>query len=126
MTQRTVSNKAGKYILVFNNTKRFIAVYKSCTATANTFNTTATNIHFACTGKSISACNHYFRYCDKEKLDFEKIQNMSVIDWDKSNGLKREYYSNGKMSRLGRKYNKEPKENKAVQSYFTLQTTKCT
>ena len=110
MAQKTINNKPDKYVLVFNHLKHFIAVFRSCTATAKIFNTSPTNIQRACTGDSISARNHYFRYCDKDKCNLNELGNMSVIDWDKKNGLERNYYSNGQMSRLGMKYKKTIKK----------------
>lgn len=112
MANKTLSNKNNKYVLVFNNLKRFVAVFRSCTATAKAFNVSPTIIHLASTGKIMSSHNYYFRYCDNFNLN--ELDDMSVIDWDIKNGLQRDYYSNGKMSRTGRVYKKTKEKIKVI------------
>ena len=104
MAKNTNIKEKGIAVLVFNPLKRFIGVFRSCSAAANAFEVSAANIHFACTGKTISACSLYFRYWDNKQLTFEEVQNMSLIEWDKTNGLKRKYYPNKNMTRNGMKY----------------------
>lgn len=78
MTKRTIIDKEGIPVLVFNPLKRLVGVFRSCTAAANAFGTSAVNIHFACTGKSISACNLYFRYWYEKRFTFDEVQNISL------------------------------------------------
>ena len=105
--KQQVSNKKSCRVLVFNPLKRFIAVFQSVTAASKAFNTTATNIHFACTGKSISCCNLYFRHLqDNLEVELEDFGKLRLEEYDKLCGVTRKYYPTKAMNRNGMKYNK--------------------
>lgn len=103
-----ILNESRKRVLVFNPLKRLVAIFQSCTAAASAFGTSTVNIHDACTGKNISACNLYFRhlYDDQIELDIpEDLGTLRLEDYDNLLGLQRKYYPTKDMSRTGMKYN---------------------
>lgn len=96
-------------VLVFSPLKRLIGIFQSVTAAANAFNTSATNIHYACNGKSISCCNLYFRHFYEDKIDidvFEDLGKLKLEEYDRLAGLTRKYYDNKDMTRKGMKHKK--------------------
>lgn len=96
-------------VLVFNSSKRLVALFQSCTAAARAFDTATVNIYAACSGDSISSCGMYFRfyYDDQVELEiFEDLGALRLVDYDRAMGLKRKYYPNRQMSRRGMKYKK--------------------
>lgn len=97
----TINKESATPVLVFNPLKRLIGVFRSLTATAQAFHTSTANIHFACTGESISACGFYFRYWNNAAITYEELANAYLPDWDKANGLTRSYYPNKYMTRNG-------------------------
>ena len=93
-------------VLVFNPLKRFIGTFRSCSAAASAFNISNVTIHMACAGKIMSTHKLYFRFWDNPQFTFEDIQNMTLQEWDKANGLERKYYPTKHMTRNGMKYKK--------------------
>lgn len=106
-------NKSRKRVLVFNPLKRLIAIFQSCNAAAIAFDTSVVNIHDACSGKNISACNLYFRHLYEDKIELDMLEDLGTLqlkDYDKLIGLKRKYYPNKNMSRAGMSYKTKKKK----------------
>lgn len=108
MASKSFNENTAIPVLVFNPLKRFIGVFKSCASAASAFDISPVTISLACTGKIISAHKLYFRYWDNTLFTFEDIKNMTLLEWDKANGLIRKYYPNKNMTRNGMKYKKRP------------------
>lgn len=100
-------NKQSYRVLVFNPLKRLIGIFQSVTAASKAFGTTATNVHYACSGRSISCCNLYFRHLDdKVEVTFEDLGQLRLEEYDQLCGVTRKYYQTKAMNRTGMKYNK--------------------
>lgn len=105
-----ISNKKSCLVLVFNPLKRLIAIYKSVSAVAQCFHTSATNVHLACTGGSISCCGVYLRHLDdKIEITFEDFGTLRLEEYDQMCGVKRTYYKTKDMTRRGTKYKSKTK-----------------
>lgn len=107
-----VQNETRKRVLVFNPLKRLVAIFQSCTAAASAFGTSTVNIHDACAGKNISACNLYFRHFYDDQIELDILEDLGTLrleDYDNLLGLKRKYYPTKDMSRTGMKYKKNKK-----------------
>ena len=93
-----VNSKSTRRVLVFNPVKKLVAVYQSVTSAARTFQTTPTNVHFACVGKSISCCNLYFRHLsDDVEITLDDLGTLKLEDYDKLCGVTRKYYPTKSM-----------------------------
>ena len=88
-------------------------ICQSLTATARAFKTSATNLHFACTGKTISCCGMYFRnLSDEINVAEEDLGTLTLEEYDQLCGVVRIYYPTKHFSRKGCKYNKNNKKHK--------------
>ena len=100
-------------VLVFNPLKRLIAIFKSVSSVATTFHTSLSNIHSACTGKSISSCGLYFRFLDDRiEITFDDFGTLALEEYDQMCGVTRVYYKTKDMTRKGDKYKKKTKQTK--------------
>jgi hypothetical protein len=110
---QSVRERIRKRVLVFNPLKRLVAVFQSVTAAATAFGTSAPSIHDACTGKNISCCELYFRQLDEDKIEIDMLEDLGTLrleEYDKLVGIKRKYYPNKYMSRVGMEYKKKKKK----------------
>lgn len=97
-------------ILLFNPQKKFVAWWVSAFAMGKALGLNVATIRSACNGLIISYNKLYFRYWDKSLgLNLEKLEGLTLTDYDKLCGIDRKVYENSKMSRKGMKYNKKPK-----------------
>ncbi len=81
-------------VLVFNGERTLIAIARSlhCAADFGQLNLQA--LSFCCTGKYRSSGAFYFRYLHPDVLvDLDDLDNLTVEEYDKLCGVKREYYS---------------------------------
>lgn len=104
-----------KRVLVFDQLKRLVAVFHSCTAAAKAFQASTVSIHNACIGKSISCHQFYFRHLYDDKIEIDAMEDLGELrleDYDELVGLKRVYYKTRAMSRIGMKY--KTKKNKEL------------
>ena len=107
------NSKEPKRVVVFNAKKRVVVVVHSVTAAAHLMKTNITNLHFALTGVSISACGHYWRYLYPElKMSMEEIFNLNLYEYDKLCGLERTCYIGTTMGYKGVKRETNPKPSK--------------
>ena len=107
----TLDNKKHQIILVFNPLKRLVAIYKSLSAAAYAFKTTATNICSATSGANISCCGYYFRkLSEKIEITLDDLGVLNLEEYDQMCGVKRTYYRTKDMSRNGDKYKTEEKK----------------
>lgn len=99
--------KTAKRVLVFNPSKKLIAIFHSATATARTFGMNVQPIHYACTGECVSSNGLYFRYLDPEiEVTLEDLGSLKLEAYDELCGVERKVYKNKSMSRAGMKYRK--------------------
>lgn len=103
-------DKTPKRVLVFNPLKKLVAIFQSHTAAANAFDATTTQIMWACNGVKMSCRGYYFRVVDPEiEIEWDDLGVLRIEEYDELCGVKRKYYTNGKMSRKGMKYKKKQK-----------------
>jgi hypothetical protein len=101
------NNAEVKQVLVFNSTKKLIAVFYSALATAKALGTHTQSVHYACTGKCIAIDKLYMRHLFNEiEITFEDLGKLRLEEYDELCGIKRKVYPNRKMRRKGMKYNK--------------------
>ncbi len=87
-------------VLVFNGARTLIAIVRSlhCTADFGQLNLPA--LSFCCTGKYRSSGGFYFRYLHPDVLvDLDDLDNLTVEEYDKLCGVKREYRTVREMKR---------------------------
>ena len=98
---------------MFNPLKRLIAIFQSSTAAATAFGVSTVTIHDACTGRSISCCNLYFRHLYEDRIELDMLEDLGTLrleDYDRLMGLERKYYQTREMSRIGMKYKAKKKK----------------
>ena len=101
-----LSSNNAKIVLVFNPLKRFIGAFTSLHHTARAFGKRTASIRKACTGRSISCNNLYFRYLPSD-MSIEQAAAMDLRTFDEINGLERKLYATKQMTRNGIKYKKK-------------------
>lgn len=109
----SIRDRTNRKVLVFNPLKRLIGIFQSVTAAATAFGTSIPSVHDACTGKNISCCDLYFRQLDDEKVEIDMLEDLGTLrleEYDKLVGIKRKYYPNKYMSRVGMEYKKKKKK----------------
>lgn len=93
--------------MVFNPSKKLIAIFCSANATAKTFCMNVQPIHYACTGECVSSNGMYFRYLDPEiEVTLDDLGTLKLEEYDELCGVKRKVYKTKSMSRAGMKYRK--------------------
>lgn len=107
MEKKKLSKDHPVRVLCFSPMKRLISIHQSITMTAKQFHTSPTNIHFACTGKSVSSCDFYFRFLDDNiEVSQEDLGTLKLEEYDSLCGVTRKYYPTKIMSRSGTKQTK--------------------
>lgn len=100
-------NNKAKRVLIFNPSKRLIAIVSSANAAAKMLNINIQPIHYACTGKCISSNGYYFRHLSDEiEITPEDLGVLKVDEYDQLCGIERRVFKNRSMSRVGMKYRK--------------------
>lgn len=100
MEKKKLSKSYVTRVLCFSPMKRLISIHQSITMTAKQFHTSSANIHFACTGESISSCGFYFRFLsDNIEVTQEDLGTLRLEEYDDLCGVKRKYYPTKIMSR---------------------------
>ena len=103
--KKSINNKTGNPVLVFNPLKRFIGYFHSLTATATAFKISNSSIYQACNGPCISCCGLYFRFLYKDiEIEDADYGTLRLEDYDDMCGVTRTYYPTSDMSRKGMKY----------------------
>ena len=101
MTKRSIFN-APKIVLVFNNQRVLISMYKSLNVASQAMNISAQSISLCCLGNRISCYGCYFRYYYSDKveivphLDFGRLR---VEEYDRMCGEVRRYRDSKELSR---------------------------
>jgi hypothetical protein len=100
-------NNKAKRVLIFNPSKRLIAIVGSARAAAKMLGINIQPIHYACTGKCISSNGFYFRHLsDDIEITLEDLGVLKVDEYDQLCGIERRVFKNRSMSRAGMKYKK--------------------
>lgn len=93
-------------ILVFNPTKRLVAICHSSFAASRMFKVSVQRISWACNGKQISTAGFYFRELkDDIEVTFDDFGVLSVCEYDKLCGVERVVFKTNRMTNKGKKYN---------------------
>jgi hypothetical protein len=98
-------------VLVFNPSKKLVAMFVSQLEAAKSLETTPQVIHAAITGKSIACKKLYLRtWPDDIEVLPEDWGNLRLEAFDDLCGVERKVFANRKMSRVGMKYETEFKQ----------------
>ena len=96
---RRSSYKAPKVVLVFNDTRKLIAIVRSLHTTSEIMFGCLQSISFCCTGKYIQSCGYYFRHLDPRVLiEIEDLDSLTVDEYDRICGKERKYYTQRVMN----------------------------
>ena len=99
------------HILIFNPTKRLVAIAQSTWAAGRMFKTNQQRVKDVCIGKQISTCGFYFRYLDDSvEVTLQDLGTLSLKEYDELCGVDRPIYATNKMSRKGMKYKTRKKQ----------------
>ncbi|MDR1119451.1 MAG: hypothetical protein LBM08_00860 [Dysgonamonadaceae bacterium] len=100
-----------RQVLVFNAHKRLTGIYSSSYEAAKALGIHTQSVHYACSGKCISAKNRYMRQAQKNvRIYMEDLGVLCLEEYDKLCEVERKLYPDAQMSRRGMKYNKSTKE----------------
>lgn len=105
-----------KRVLVFNPRKILIAIFHSGFAAARSYGIHTQSVHYACTGRSVSASKNYFRYED-ENVEIDEKEDLGTLkldEYDKLCGVEYKTYHNSLMTRKGSKYNTKKRKERAA------------
>ncbi len=81
-------------VLVFNGAHTLIAIIRSLHSVADLGQLNLQAISNCCTGKYISSGGFYFRHLHPDVLiDIDDLDNLTIEEYDRLCGVKREYYS---------------------------------
>lgn len=98
-------------VLIFNSLKRLVSIAQSAFAVAKANDWNISSIRCACSGKTVSYHNLYFRYLDDDiEVSVDDLGVLDLVDYDKLRGVERKVYPNKNMSRENMKYDKRPRE----------------
>lgn len=98
-------------ILVFNPLKRLIAIFQSTVSAGKALGIKSQSIHYVCIGKNISCQGLYFRHLSDEiEVTLDDLGTLKLEEYDKLCGVERKIYKTKNMTRVGMKYNKQPKK----------------
>ena len=105
----TQKGNIARRILVFDSSKKFVAVAQSQIKLAKMFGVTTPTIKAVCDGTAISTCGFYLRWWNPS-IEIEVINELGVLtlkEYDTLIGEHRRVYSNRTMTRksLKLKYN---------------------
>ena len=99
-----------KRVLVFNSSKRLIAIVNSALAAGKISGVSPQSVYYACVGRNIAAGKHYYRHLpDDIEITMGDLGNLKLGEYDELCGITREVYPTNRMTRVGKKYNKTKK-----------------
>ena len=91
-------------VLIFNDTKKLVAIARSLNAAAELMQGNVQAMSFSCSGKYISSGGYYFRRLHPNVLvELDDLDNLSVDEYDKLCGVKRTYHPQRVMNRIHKK-----------------------
>lgn len=100
-------NREAKRVLVFNSSKKLVAIVQSTNVAAKMLNMNVQPIHYACVGKCVSSGGYYFRHLFEDiEITIDDLGILKVEEYDQLCGVERKVYKNKSMSRAGMKYRK--------------------
>lgn len=113
---RRSSFRAPKVVLVFNSTRKLIAIIRSLHTASEIMFGNLQSMSCCCTGKYSQSCGYYFRHLDPRVLiEIDDLDSLTVDEYDRICGKERKYYSLRTMSRKWRNAEKLRKAKKREQ-----------
>lgn len=90
---RRSSYRAPKVVLVFNDTRKLIAIIRSLHTASEIMFGNLQAMSFCCTGKYTQSCGYYFRHLDPRVLvEIDDLDSLTVEEYDRICGKERKYY----------------------------------